>query len=77
MKLHLRNSYVVIILPIYVKSWPKEKLGQVEVGSNIAQNHLFNQYEVICGHYVPIQPIHVKSSSKLKMKQAQNHLFST
>ena len=26
--------------PIHMKSWPKMKLGQVEVGSNIAQNHL-------------------------------------
>ena len=24
-----------------MKSWPKVKLGQVQVGSNIAQNHLY------------------------------------
>ena len=29
--------------PMHVKSSPKAKLGQVEVGSNIAQNHLFSQ----------------------------------
>ena len=23
-----------------MKSWPKVKLGQIQVGSNIAQNHL-------------------------------------
>ena len=49
------NSYVVIIgatlheinlhmwslcVPMYVKSRPKAKLGQVEVGSSITQNHL-------------------------------------
>ena len=25
--------------PIHMKSWPKVNLGQVQVGSNIAQNH--------------------------------------
>ena len=34
-----RKSYLVIICPIHMKSWPKVKLGQVQVGSNIAQNH--------------------------------------
>ena len=29
------------------------KLGQVEVGSNIAQNHSYSPYEVISGHYLP------------------------
>ena len=28
-----------LFAPIYMKSWPKVKLGQVQVGSNIAQNH--------------------------------------
>ena len=36
-----------------MKSWPKEKLGQVEVGSNIAQKHSSSPYEVIYGHYLP------------------------
>ena len=36
-----------------MKSWPKEKLGQAEVGSNIAQNHSSSPYEVIYGHYWP------------------------
>ena len=36
-----------------MKSWPKEKLGQVEVGSNIAQNHSSNPCELIYGHYLP------------------------
>ena len=30
-----------------MKSWPKVKLGQVQVGSNIAQNHSSSPYEVI------------------------------
>ena len=28
-----------LFTPIHMKSWPKVKLGQVEVGSNIAHNH--------------------------------------
>ena len=28
-----------LFAPIHMKSWPKLKLGQVQVGSNIAQNH--------------------------------------
>ena len=47
-----RKSYVVIIYANHVKSWPKAKLGQVEVRSNIVQNHLFSRYEIICGHYM-------------------------
>ena len=31
-----------LYMPMHVKSCPKAKLGQVEVGSNIAQNHLFS-----------------------------------
>ena len=36
-----------------MKSWPKKKLGQVEVSSNIAQNHSSSPYELIYGHYLP------------------------
>ena len=35
-----RKSYLVIICPNSHEGWPKSKLGQVGVGSNIAQNHL-------------------------------------
>ena len=32
-----------------MKSWPKVKLGQVQVGSNIAQNHSSSPYlAIIC-----------------------------
>ena len=66
----------LLFVPIHVKSWPKAKLAQVEVGSNIAQNRLFSR--VICGQYMIIVPIYVKSWPKVKvnMKQAENHLFS-
>ena len=40
-----------LFAPIHMKSWPKVKLGQVQVGSNIAQNHSFSPQEVISGHY--------------------------
>ena len=36
-----------------MQSWPKEKLGQVEVGSNIAKNYSSIPYEVLSGHYLP------------------------
>ena len=36
-----------------MKSWPKVKLGQVEVGSNIAQNQSSSPYKVIYDHYLP------------------------
>ena len=36
-----------------MKSWPKAKLGQVGLGLNIAQNHLYSLKEVISGHYLP------------------------
>ena len=50
--LHEINLHVwSLCVPIYVKRWPKVKLGQVEIGSNIAQNRLFSRLEVICGHY--------------------------
>ena len=28
-----------LFTPIHIQNWPKSKLGQVQVGSNIAQNH--------------------------------------
>ena len=40
-----------LFVPMHVKSSPKAKLGQVEVGSKIAQNCVFRN-EVICGHYM-------------------------
>ena len=65
-----------------MKSWPKVKLGQVQVGSNIAQNHSFNPYEVISGHYLP--QFTYKSWPKVKLGQVQvgsniakNHSYST
>ena len=55
-----------------MKSWSKVKLGQVEVGSNIAQNH-----------WSLFVPIHIKSWPKVKLGQvqvgsniAQNHSSS-
>ena len=64
-----------------MKSWPKVKLGQVQVGSNIAQNHSSSKQEVISGHY--LFPIHMKSWPKVKLGQvqvgsniAQNHSSS-
>ena len=38
-----KKSYVVIVCAKSVKSWPKENLGHVKVGSNIAQNRLFGR----------------------------------
>ena len=32
-----------LFVPINVKSRPKAKLGQVEIGSNIGQNSLFSR----------------------------------
>ena len=57
------------------------KVGYVQVGSNIAQNHSSSSQEVISGHYLP--PIHMKSWPKVKLGQvqvgsnvAQNHSSS-
>ena len=36
-----------------MKSWPKVELGQVEIGSNIDQNHSSSPYEFISGYYLP------------------------
>ena len=48
-----------------MKGWPKSKLDKVGVGSNIAQNHSSDPYEVISGNYLP--PINMKSYPKLKL----------
>ena len=40
-------------VPVSVKSWPKVKLGQVEVDSNIAQDHFHGSQKVISAHYLP------------------------
>ena len=48
-----RESYLVIICPIHMKSWPQVKSGQVGIGSNIAQNHSSSLQKVISGHYLP------------------------
>ena len=37
-----------------IENWPEAKLGQVDVGSNIAQDHSSNVWDVISGHYLPI-----------------------
>ena len=40
-----------------MKSWPKVKLGQVQVDSNIAQNHPIGPYLAVLTyiyHYLPI-----------------------
>ena len=42
-----------LFVPKHMKSLPKVKLGQVQVGSNIAQNHSYSPQEVISGHYLP------------------------
>ena len=51
-----------------MKIWPKVKLGQVEVGSNIAQNH-----QPIWSNILSlIAPIHMKSWPKVKLGQVGN-----
>ena len=63
-----------------MKSWPKVKLGKVQVGSNIAQNHSSSTGSDIWSLFVPI---HMKSWSGVKLGQvqvgsniAQNHSSS-
>ena len=51
-----------------MKNWPKLKLNQVGVGSNIAKYHSSSLYEVISGHYVPKSPWIVK---KHKLDQVE------
>ena len=41
-----------LFIPVHIKSLPKMKLGQVEVDSNIAQNHFHGSQEVISAHYL-------------------------
>ena len=51
-----------------MKSWPKVKLGKVQVGSNIAQNDRITHL----GHTKSLfAPIHVKSWLKVKLDQVQ------
>ena len=47
---------MVIVCPNSHEKLTKRELGQVQVGSNIAQNHIF-------------APIHIKSLSKSKLGQ--------
>ena len=47
-----RKSYVVIICASSCANLTNMKLGQVEVTSNIAQNHFHSSQEVISAHYV-------------------------
>ena len=47
-----------------MKSWPKVKLGQVQVGSNIAQNHSSSPWSLFA-------PIHMKSWPKVKLGKVQ------
>ena len=42
-----------LFAPIHMKSWPKVKLGKVQIGSNVAQNHSSSPWEVIYGDYLP------------------------
>ena len=42
-EIHLKNSYMVIICAKSYQKLTKAKLGLIEVGLNIAQNHLFSQ----------------------------------
>ena len=57
--------------PIHMKGLPKSKLGRIEIGSNIAQNHSSSHEEVIAGHYLP------QFNEKLtKGNIAQNHSSS-
>ena len=42
-----------LLVAIHMKRWPNVKLGQVAVGSKIAQNHSPGLQEVISSHYLP------------------------
>ena len=64
-----------------MQSLPKSKLGQIQVGSNIAQIQSASPQEVISGQY--LYPIHMKSWPNMKLGQiqvgsniAQNHSAS-
>ena len=47
-----RKSYVVIICASSYEKLTKLKLAQVEIDSNIAQNHFHSSQEVISAHYL-------------------------
>ena len=51
-----RKSYVVIICANACENLPKAKLGQVEVCSNIAQNHWKSYVVIICANSVKSLP---------------------
>ena len=64
-----------------MQSWQNVKLAQVQVGSNIAQNHSSSPWEVIFGHYLP--QFTWKGDPKVKLGKvqvglniAQNHSSS-
>ena len=57
-RLSPRNSYMVFITPVHMKSWPKSKLG-----SNIAQNHLSIAHGK--SYLSLIAPIHMKMWVKM------------
>ena len=69
-----------LYVSINVKSWPKVKMYQVEVSSNIAQNGLFSPYKVICGNYhlwslyVPILLNVDQTRNWVKLKSVQKWL---
>ena len=48
------KSYLIIICPHSYEKLPKVKLGQVEVGSNIAQNYSSSLWEHIWPLLAPI-----------------------
>ena len=52
-----------------MKSLPKVKLGKVQIGSNIAQNH--SSSPVISGHSLP--QIHMKSYEKLAKSEIMSN----
>ena len=59
---------------IQMKNWPKSKLGQVGVGSNIAQNHSCSPLE---SHIWPLfVPIHLTNWPKLKSGWSRFEHFS-
>ena len=57
-----------------MKSWPKVKLGQIQVGSNIAQNHSFNTYKVNIWSLFAL--IHMTSWPKTVQVHISRCLFS-
>ena len=47
-----RKSYLVIICASSCEKFTKSEFGQVDVDSNIAQNHFHSSQEVISAHYL-------------------------